>query len=204
MARYIEIHPVNPQPRLVTKVVQDLRAGAVIAMPTDSGYALACAMANKAGLERIRTIRHVGAKHHFTLLCHDFAQIGQLAIVDNTQFRLIKALTPGSYTFILKGTKEVPRMTMTASKTIGIRMPDHVLTQAIVEAMGAAVISSSLILPGQTEPMTQGWDVNEVLGSQLDVVVEGPAGAEGPTTVIDLSEGEVEIVRRGAGDISML
>ncbi len=204
MARYVDIHPEDPQPRLIQKVVEILRGGGVIAFPTDSGYAISTAMGNKEGLERIGAIRHVDKKHHYTLLCHDFAQLGQLVIVDNAQFRTIKALTPGPYTFILKATKEVPRMTLHPKKsTVGVRIPDHAITQALVAEMGEPLLSSTLILPGETEPMTEGWEVNDRLGNALDVVIEGPVGEDGATTVIDMTEGVPDVVREGAGDTSM-
>lgn len=202
MATFIDIHPEDPQPRLVTKVVDRLRRGEVVALPTDSGYAIVCQMGNKEGLERIRTIRQVGDKHHFTLLCHDFAQLGQLVIVDNPDFRLIKSLTPGPYTFILKGTKEVPRMTLNPKKhTVGVRIPDHRITQAVVTEMGEPLLSSTLILPGAEEPLEEGWIVEDELGHALDVVVNGPVG-RGPTTVLDLVTNE--IARQGAGDTAGL
>ncbi|MGJ9650974.1 L-threonylcarbamoyladenylate synthase [Actinotignum sp. GS-2025c] len=202
MATFIDIHPEDPQPRLVAKVVERLRRGEVVALPTDSGYAIVCQMGNKEGLERIRSIRQVGDKHHFTLLCHDFAQLGQLVIVDNPDFRLIKSLTPGPYTFILKGTKEVPRMTLNPKKhTVGVRIPDHRITQAVVTEMGEPLLSSTLILPGAEEPLEEGWIVEDELGHALDVVVNGPVG-RGPTTVLDLVTNE--IVRQGAGDTAGL
>ncbi|MGO1592431.1 MAG: L-threonylcarbamoyladenylate synthase [Ancrocorticia sp.] len=198
MARYIEIHPVDPQPRLVSAVVERIRGGEVAAIPTDSGYALVSALGNKDGLERIRTLRHVSDKHHFTMLCHNFAQMGQFVIVDNADFRLAKSLTPGPYTFILKGTKEVPRRTLNPKKhTVGVRIPDHKITQAIVGEMGEPLLASSLILPGHEEPMTEGWEVNDTLGNVLDVVVEGPCGTDGPTTVINLVKRKIS--RQGAG-----
>lgn len=201
MAGYIEIHPDNPQQRLVKKVVDRLRRGEVAALPTDSGYAIVCALGNKAGLERIRTIRQVGEKHDFTLLCHDFAQLGQLVIIDNASFRLIKSLTPGPYTFILKGTKAVPRMSLNPRKsTVGVRIPQHKIVQAILVEMGEPLNSSSLIVPGSSEPLTEGWIINEQLGNALDLVVEGPVGEKGATTVLDLSTGAIEVVRQGAGD----
>lgn len=201
MAGYIEIHPDNPQQRLVKKVVDRLRRGEVAALPTDSGYAIVCALGNKAGLERIRTIRQVGEKHDFTLLCHDFAQLGQLVIIDNASFRLIKSLTPGPYTFILKGTKAVPRMSLNPRKsTVGVRIPQHKIMQAILAEMGEPLNSSSLIVPGSTEPLTEGWIINEQLGNALDLVVEGPVGEKGATTVLNLSTGAIELVRQGAGD----
>lgn len=203
MATFIDIHPKDPQPRLVAKVVDRLRRGDVVALPTDSGYAIVCTLANKDGLDRIRTIRQVGDKHHFTLLCASFAQLGQLVIVDNCFFRLIKSLTPGPYTFILKGTKEVPRMTLNPKKnTVGVRIPDHVITQAVLSELGEPLLSSTLILPGEEEPLEEGWIVDDRLGNAVDAVVDGPVG-RGPTTVINLSSGEAIISREGAGDISM-
>lgn len=203
MVYYVEIHPQNPQQRLVEKVVDHLRQGEVAAIPTDSGYAITCTMANKEGIARIRTIRQVGAKHHYTLLCHDFAQLGQLVILDNAEFRLLKAATPGPYTFILRGTKEVPRISLNPKKnTIGVRLPAHKICEAIVGELGEPLLSSSLIMPGEEEPLSEGWIVNERLGSALDVIVDGPVGV-GPTTVIDFSDGEPVVTRQGAGDISL-
>ncbi|MFN8048914.1 MAG: L-threonylcarbamoyladenylate synthase [Ancrocorticia sp.] len=201
MASYVEIHPVDPQPRLVEKVVERLRQGDVAAIPTDSGYALVSALDNKEGLDRIRALRQVGDKHHFTMLCHNFAQLGQFVIVDNPDFRLVKSLTPGPYTFILKGTKEVPRRTLHPKKhTVGVRIPDHKITQALVQEMGEPLLASSLILPGHDEPMTEGWEVNDELGGVVDIVVEGPCGEDGPTTVVNLVKRKIS--REGAGDIS--
>ncbi len=201
MARYVEIHAVDPQPRLVEKVIDHVRAGEVIAFPTDSGYAIGCALGNKEGLDRIRAIRHVGDKHHFTMICHNFAQLGQFVIVDNSDFRLIKSLTPGPYTFILKATKEVPRMTLNPKKnTVGVRIPDHKITQALVTELGEPILVSSLIMPGETEPMTEGWEVNDTLGHLIDVVVEGPCGESGATTVLNLVKRKVS--REGAGDVT--
>ena len=201
MASYVEIHPVDPQPRLIEKVVDRLKQGDVAAIPTDSGYALVCSLGNKEGLERIRTLRQVGDKHHFTMLCHNFAQLGQFVIVDNSDFRLIKSLTPGPYTFILKGTKEVPRRTLNPKKhTVGVRLPDHKITQALVAAMGEPLLASSLILPGHDEPLTEGWEVNDELGGVLDIVVDGPCGEDGPTSVINLVKRKIS--REGAGDVA--
>lgn len=201
MASYVEIHPVDPQPRLIEKVVERLRQGDVAAIPTDSGYALVSALDNKEGLDRIRTLRQVGDKHHFTMLCRNFAQLGQFVIVDNPDFRLVKSLTPGPFTFILKGTKEVPRRTMHAKKhTVGVRIPDHKITQALVAEMGEPLLASSLILPGHEEPMTEGWEVNDELGGVVDIVVEGPCGEDGPTTVVNLVKRKIS--REGAGDTS--
>lgn len=153
MSRYIELHPANPQTRLVDKIVAVLEEGGLIAYPTDSGYALACAPRNKEGMDRIRAIRQLDSKHNFTFVCADFAQAGPLAIVGNSAFRLIKRLTPGPWTFILKGTKEVPRMTLNPKKhTLGVRIPDHAIAQALVSGFDAPILSSTFICPERTEP----------------------------------------------------
>ncbi|QHO90943.1 threonylcarbamoyl-AMP synthase [Actinomyces sp. 432] len=205
MSRYIELHPVTPQARLVTKIVDRLRDGELIAYPTDSGYALACAPGNKEGLERIRAIRQLDSKHNFTFVCANFAQVGPLAIVGNNAFRLIKRLTPGPWTFILKGTKEVPRMTLNPKKhTLGVRIPDHAIAQALVKEFGAPFLSSTLIRPGQTTPESNGWEIEEELGHLIDVVIEGPVTSTEPTTVIDLTAVVPEVAREGAGDTSLL
>lgn len=201
---YIEMHPVNPQVRFVTKTVDIIRSGGVIALPTDSGYAIACALGNKAGMDTIRSVRKLDDTHNFSLLCHSFAQLGELVIVDNSQFRTIKALTPGPYTFILPGTKEVPRMTLNKKKhTVGVRIPDHVITQAIVAALASPLLCSTLIMPGEDEPLIDGFEVDEKIGSQVDLVVVGPVGLQGATTVIDYTEGAPIIARHGAGDTSL-
>ena len=200
MARYLDIHPVDPQPRLIDQVVAILRDDGLIAYPTDSGYALGIQLGNRAGLDRMRAIRHLDDKHHFTLLCHDFAQMGPLVHIDNAVFRVVKAATPGPYTFILPATSEVPRRLMAPKKrTVGVRIPDHVLAHALLEALGEPLISTTLLLPGQTEPMTEGWSVKDELDQVLDAVIEGEAGSL-PTTVVDFSSGVPEITRRGAGD----
>lgn len=203
MARFLDIHPVDPQPRLVNQVVDTLRDGGLIAYPTDSGYALGCALGNRDGLDRIRTIRRLDDKHHFTLMCSDFAQLGQFVIVGNAAFRLVKSLTPGPYTFILPATKEVPRrMTQAKKRTVGVRIPEHVFVQNLLDALGEPLQTSTLILPGLDEAMSLGWEVKEELDHQVDVVVEsGDVGTE-PTTVIDLSTGEPVVSREGAGDVS--
>lgn len=201
---YVEMHPVNPQKRFVDKVVGLLREGGVVALPTDSGYAIACRLGNKAGMDTIRDVRRLDDKHNFSLLCSSFAQLGELVILDNHEFRTIKALTPGPYTFILRGTKEVPRMTLNKKKhTVGVRLPDHAITQAVVSALGEPLLCSTLILPGQTEPMTDGPEVDEAIGSRVDLVVVGPVGDAEPTTVVDFTSGTAEVVRRGAGDVSL-
>ena len=203
MARYYDVHPVNPQPRKIGQVADTLRSDGLIAYPTDSCFALGCQLGNKAGLDRIRTIRKLDERHHFTLVCQDFAQLGQFVVVDNAVFRAIKAATPGSYTFILPATKDVPRRLMhPKKKTLGVRIPDHVTAQALVAEFGEPILSSTLLLPDQDEPLIQGWDIKEELDNQVDAVLDsGDCGVE-PTTVVDFSGDEPEIVRRGAGDVT--
>ena len=200
MARYLDIHPVNPQPRLIDQAVSILREDGLIAYPTDSGYALGIQLGNRAGLDRMRAVRQLDDKHHFTLLCHDFAQMGPLVHIDNAVFRAVKAATPGPYTFILPATSEVPRRLMHPKKrTVGVRIPDHVLAHALLEELGEPLISTTLLLPGQTEPLTEGWAVKDDLDQLLDAVIEGDAGSL-PTTVVDFTSGVAEIARYGAGD----
>jgi tRNA threonylcarbamoyl adenosine modification protein (Sua5/YciO/YrdC/YwlC family) len=203
MARYFDIHPLNPQRRAIAQVADIVRGGGLIAYPTDSCYALGCQMGNKAGIERIRSIRGLDEKHHLTLVCQDFAQLGQFVHVPNGIFRAIKAATPGSYTFILPATKEVPRrLQHPGKKTVGARIPGHLVTHALLAELGEPLVSSTLLLPGQDDPMTQGWEINEELGQAVDAVIDsGDCGTE-PTTVIDFSGDEPEIIRYGAGDPS--
>ncbi|RZT15475.1 tRNA threonylcarbamoyl adenosine modification protein (Sua5/YciO/YrdC/YwlC family) [Kribbella sp. VKM Ac-2569] len=200
MARYFDIHPENPQRRSIGQVVDLLREDGLIAYPTDSCYALGCQLGNREGIDRIRTIRQLDDRHHFTLVCENFAQLGQFVHISNAVFRSIKAATPGSYTFILPATKEVPkRLLHPKKKTVGVRIPDHVVTQALVAELGEPLVSSTLLLPGDEEPMTQGWEIKEELDNQIDAVIEGEAGTD-PTTVIDFSEDVPEVVRVGSGD----
>jgi tRNA threonylcarbamoyl adenosine modification protein (Sua5/YciO/YrdC/YwlC family) len=203
MAKYFDVHPDNPQQRSIRQIADSVREGALIAYPTDSCYALGCRLGSRDGIDRIRTIRRLDDRHHFTLVCQDFAQLGQFVRVDNDVFRAIKASTPGSYTFILPATKEVPRMLQhPKKKTVGVRIPDHVVTQALLTELGEPLLSSTLLLPDEEEPMTQGWEIKDRLDHVLDAVVDsGDCGTE-PTTVIDFSGGEAEIVRQGAGDLS--
>jgi tRNA threonylcarbamoyl adenosine modification protein (Sua5/YciO/YrdC/YwlC family) len=201
MARYFDVHPDNPQPRLIEQVVGLLRADALIAYPTDSCYALGCRAGNRHGLERIRDIRKLDDKHHFTLVCRDFAQLGQYVQISNSVFRLVKACTPGSYTFILPATREVPRRVWHPKKrTIGVRIPSHTVTQALLAELGEPLLSSTLWLPGDDEPMTQGWMIKERLDHQIDAVIDAGDSGTTPTTVVDLSKEEPEILRRGGGD----
>lgn len=202
MARFFEIHPDNPQPRLVNQVVQLLLQDAVIAYPTDSGYALGARLGNNRGVERIRQIRDLDDKHDYTVVCHDFAQLSQFVFVSNAVFRQIKAHTPGPYTFILPATREVPRRFMNPKKrTIGVRIPDNAVAQALVTALGEPLLSSTLLLPGDDAAMSDGWEVQERIGNLVDAVVDGDSGNE-PTTVIDFASGEPVVRRVGAGDPS--
>jgi tRNA threonylcarbamoyl adenosine modification protein (Sua5/YciO/YrdC/YwlC family) len=203
MARYLDIHPASPQSRAIMQAADIVRAGGVIAYPTDSCYALGCQLGNTDGITRIRSIRHLDDKHHLTLVCQNFAQLGQFVHVGNHVFRAIKAATPGAYTFILPATKEVPRrLQHPGKKTAGVRIPRHVVAQALLAELGEPLVSATLLLPGQDEPMTQGWEIAEQLGHALDAVIDsGDCGTE-PTTVIDFSQDTPEILRRGAGDTS--
>lgn len=203
MARYIDIHPENPQDRAVAQAVDLLNADGLIAYPTDSGYALGCRLGNAEALNRIRRIRDLDERHHFTLVCASFAQFGQFVHIDNAVFRAVKAATPGPYTFILPATREVPkRLLHPKKKTVGVRMPDHRVVSALLEALGEPLLSSTLILPGQDAPMTESWLIKEELDHEIEAVIEsGEVHAE-PTTVVDLSEGFAQVVRVGAGDPS--
>ena len=201
MATYLDVHPVDPQPRAIRTAVDRLRDCALIAYPTDSGYALGAMLGNQAAKDRIMTIRHLDDKHHFTLICRDFAQLGQFVIIDNAVFRAIKAATPGPYTFILPATKEVPRRLMhPKKKTVGVRIPEHPVVRELLAELGEPLLSSTLILPGESEPMSEGWLVKDELDHQVDLVIDsGECGTE-PTTVVDFSDGQAEVVRIGAGD----
>ncbi|MFB7590803.1 L-threonylcarbamoyladenylate synthase [Streptomyces sp. NPDC056169] len=201
MAKYFDVHPDNPQPRTIGSVADSIRNGALVAYPTDSCYALGSRLGSRDGISRIRAIRDLDDRHHFTLMCQNFAQLGQLVQIDNDVFRAVKAATPGPYTFILPATKEVPRQLLhPKKKTVGVRIPDHVVTQALLAELGEPLLSSTLLLPDEAEPLTQGWEIKERLDHQVDLVLDsGECGTE-PTTVVDFSSGEPEIVRRGAGD----
>jgi tRNA threonylcarbamoyl adenosine modification protein (Sua5/YciO/YrdC/YwlC family) len=203
VAKYFDVHPDNPQPRAIGQVVDIVRGGGLIAYPTDSCFALGCALGNKDGMDRIREIRHLDDRHPFTLMCRDFTQLGQFVQINNSLFRSLKAATPGPYTFILPATKEVPRRLLhPKKKTVGVRIPDHIVAQALLAELGEPLLSSTLTLPGEAEPMTQGWEIKEQLDHALDAVIDsGDCGTE-PTTVVDFSSGEPEILRKGAGDPS--
>ena len=188
---------------MIDKAVEILWNGGLIAYPTDSGYALGCALDNKSGIERITRIRQLDAKHHFTLMCRDFAQLGQFVIVDNSDFRVIKSMTPGPYTFIMKATTEVPLRMMHAKKlSVGARIPQNVTALALVEAMGEPILSSTLLLPGAEDPLTQADDVVDQIGHELDVVIESGVPGNVPTSVIDFTGREPVVARVGAGDVS--
>ncbi len=201
MARYFDVHPVNPQRRSMQQLAQLVRSGGLIAYPTDSCFALGCRLGNRSGLDRIREIRGLDDRHHFTLVCKDFAQLGQFVQLSNTAFRMIRASTPGRYTFILPATKEVPRrFSHPKKRTVGVRIPQHTVVHELLAELGEPLLSSTLLLPDQEEPMTRGWEIKERLDSAVDAVVDsGDCGTE-PTTVIDFSQAEPEILRRGAGD----
>jgi tRNA threonylcarbamoyl adenosine modification protein (Sua5/YciO/YrdC/YwlC family) len=203
VAKYLDVHPDNPQPRSIRQAIEIVRGDGLIAYPTDSCFALGCRIGNKDGLDRIREIRHLDDRHHFTLMCRDFAQLGQFVQVSNAAFRAVKASTPGPYTFILPATREVPRRLLhPKKKTVGVRIPDHLVAQALLAELGEPLVSTTLLLPGQEEPMTVGWEIKETLDHVLDAVVDsGDCGTE-PTTVIDFADGEPEVLRVGAGDPS--
>jgi tRNA threonylcarbamoyl adenosine modification protein (Sua5/YciO/YrdC/YwlC family) len=203
MARYFDLHPRNPQPRSIRQIVDLVRDGALIAYPTDSCYALGCQLGNRAGLDRIRAIRRLDDRHHFTLVCSDFGQLGQFVHVSKAVYRLVKAATPGSYTFILPATREVPRQLLHPRKrTVGVRIPRHTVTQALLAELGAPILSSTLLLPDQDTPLTEGWEIKQRLDDLVDAVIDaGDCGTE-PTTVVDLSGDEPDILRQGAADPS--
>jgi tRNA threonylcarbamoyl adenosine modification protein (Sua5/YciO/YrdC/YwlC family) len=203
VATYFDVHPTDPQPRLITRIVDLIRDGGLIVYPTDSCFAFGCRLGNRSGLDRIRRIRGLDDRHHFTLVCRDFSQLGQFVQIDNAVFRMVKAATPGSYTFILPATREVPRQLMHPKKrTVGVRVTSHPVAQAIVAELGEPLVSSTLLLPGDSEPMTLGWDIKERLDHVVDAVVDSGECGTVPTTVVDLSDGEPEILRVGAGDPS--
>jgi len=203
MAQRFYVHPDNPQLRLMREAARLLKGGGVIAYPTDSCYALGCAIGHKDGMDRIRALREVDDKHHFTLVCRDLSEIATYARVDNAQYRILKAATPGSYTFILEATREVPRRLQHSKRsTIGIRVPDHAVVSALLAEVGEPILSMSLILPGEEIPLLDPEEIVDALGSRLDLVVDaGHCGGE-PSTVVDLSSGVPELVRRGRGELS--
>jgi tRNA threonylcarbamoyl adenosine modification protein (Sua5/YciO/YrdC/YwlC family) len=201
MGQYFEIHPLNPQPRLIRQAAQIIQSGGIVAVPTDSAYALVCRLDDKAAVEKLRQIRGVDDKHHLTLLCRDLSEIAQYARVDNQQYRLLKATTPGPYTVILAATHEVPRrLSHPSRKTIGLRVPENAITLALLEELGAPLIGTTLQLPGDEHMLSDPAEVQERLGKQIDLVIDGGAGTLEATTVIDLTGPEPALLRQGRGD----
>jgi tRNA threonylcarbamoyl adenosine modification protein (Sua5/YciO/YrdC/YwlC family) len=209
MAQYFEVHPDNPQPRLLKQAVALLEKGGVVAVPTDSSYALACHLDDKAAADRLRQIRQVDDKHHLTLLCRDLSELANYARVDNRQYRLLKSATPGAYTFILEATREVPRrVSHPQRKTIGLRVPDHRVLQELLALHGAPLLATTLIAPHETQPLNDAHEIRDRFEKQLAGVIDAGACPSEPTSVIDLTPmgtgGEAVVVREGRGDISAL
>ena len=204
MSQFIAIHPENPQARLITQVVDVLKKGGVIVYPTDSCYALGCMLGEKEAMQRILNIRQISLNHHLTLMCHDLSALGTYAKVDNAQFRLLKTATPGSYTFILQATKEVPRRTLHPKRnTIGLRVPDNTIAQAILEQLDEPILSSTLMLPNEDEPLTDPYDIQDRLSHQVDLIIDGGWCGTEPTTVVDMTDG-ISLIRAGKGDPGIL
>ncbi len=205
MARLVELHPADPQPRRIAEIVATIRSGGLLAYPTDSSYALGCHIGDKRAMDRIRRIRRTDKNHNFTLVCSDLSEISLYAKTDNWAYRLIKSLTPGPYTFILQATREVPkRLQHPRRKTIGIRVPDNAIVQAILGALGEPIMSSTLTLPGDDTPLTDVDEIEARIGHQIDLIVQGGTTGVEPTSVIDLSEGSINILRKGRGDTTAL
>lgn len=203
MSQFFQIHPHNPQPRLIRQAVAIIRAGGVIAYPTDSSYALGCQLGDRSAMERIQRIRRTDKYHNFTLVCRDLAEIAIYARVDNSQYRLLKAATPGPFTFILRATREVPRRLQNPKrKTIGIRVPDNPIVRALLEELGEPMMSSTLILPGEDRPLNDPEAIRERLEQQLDLIIDGGPCSHQPTTVLDLVDDTPRLVRQGKGDAS--
>ena len=205
MSQLFEVHPHNPQPRLLKQAAQILQAGGVAAVPTDSSYALVCRLDDKDAAEQLRRIRQVDDKHHLTLLCKDLSELARFARVDNRQFRLLKLGTPGPYTFILEATKEVPRrLSHPSRRTIGLRVPEHKVLQELLALFGEPLLATTLIAPGETEPMNDAAEIRERFQKSLQAVVDAGACAMEPTTVIDLTNEDPVLVRQGRGELALL
>ena len=205
VARLIDIHPTNPQPRQVAAVVQIIRSGGLIAYPTDSSYAFGCHIGDAKAMGRIRRVRRTDKEHNFTLVCSDLSEISAYARVDNWAYRLIKSMTPGPYTFILPATRQVPKRLQNKNRrTIGLRVPDHPLVHAMLETLAEPIMSSTLLLPGDEHPMTDPADIEARIGHEIEAIIEaGSVGIE-PTSVIDMTQGYAEVLRVGRGDVSAL
>jgi len=204
MTQYFEIHPVTPQLRLLRQAVRIIRDGGVVVYPTDTTYALGCGMGEKAAIERIRQIRQLDKGHNFTLACRDLADIGTYARIEKTAYRLIKAFTPGPYTFVLRATSEVPRrLQHPKRKTIGIRVPDHAIVRGLLEELGEPLMTTSLLLPGQDIPFTEAADIRARLEGQVDLIIDGGACGLEPSSVVDLYDGVPVVLRKGAGDVTV-
>ena len=204
MSQFFVLHPTHPEPRLIKRAVDIVRQGGVIAYPTDSCYALGCHIGDKTAMERIRRIRGVDERHQFTLVCRDLSEIGTFAKVDNTQYRLLKANTPGAYTFIFKATRELPRRLAHPKRaTIGVRVPDNLVAMALLAELGEPMLSSTLMLPDAVEPLNDAEAIRDALEHQLDVILDGGACGIEPTSIIDLSQDDPTLVRRGKGDLSV-
>ncbi len=202
MARYLSIHPDDPQPRFLAQAVEVVRSGGIVALPTDSCYSLGCRLGDKDAVERIRRIRGLDDRHHLTLMCRDLSEIAQFARVDNAQYRLLKAATPGSYVFILEGTKELPRRVLHPKrKTIGLRIPDHKVALALLEELGEPLLTSTLQLPEDEEPLTEAWIIQDRLDDHVELILDGGFCGTTPTTVIDLTSLPPAVVRVGRGPI---
>jgi tRNA threonylcarbamoyl adenosine modification protein (Sua5/YciO/YrdC/YwlC family) len=205
MSQFLQIHPDNPQARLIQRSVEIIQGGGVIVYPTDSGYALGCHIGDKHAMERIRAIRKLDDKHHFTLVCRDLSEVSVYAKVGNAAYRMIKSLTPGPYTFILLATREVPRRLQHAKrKTIGLRVPDNAIAQQLLETLGEPIMSTTLILPGDDMPLTDPYDIRHVLEHSVDLVIDGGYCGIESTTVVDLVSDEPEVIRLGKGNIDGL
>lgn len=201
MSQFFQVHPDNPQARLIKQAAQIIHGGGIVALPTDSCYALVCHLDDKAAVEKLRRIRGIDEKHHLTLLCRDLSEIGSYARVDNKQFRWLKAATPGPYTVILEATREVPRrLSHPSRKTIGVRVPENAIAHALLAELGQALLGTTLIMPGEDEIMNDADAIRERLEKQLDLIIDGGACAMEPTTVIDLTGDEPVLVRQGRGD----
>ncbi|KQZ41441.1 L-threonylcarbamoyladenylate synthase [Duganella sp. Root1480D1] len=205
MTQFFQVHPDNPQLRLIKQAAQIIHGGGIVALPTDSCYALVCHLDDKAAVEKLRRIRGIDEKHHLTLLCRDLSEISTYARVDNKQFRMMKAVTPGPYTFILEATREVPRrLSHPSRKTIGLRVPQNPITELLMAELGQPLLGTTLILPGDDEPLTDPDMVLERLCKQVDLVIDGGACRLEPTTVVDLTGDQPELIRRGCGDCAAL